>query len=232
LRNIDALLGDRELMVATVGLLLAHNLPIVSTLTAPIALLGTWLHELCHAVMALLLGGSVRRISIYGDGSGLAETIIPDRRLARAMVAGAGYPGAAAIGALLLAARHTTFAGQTGLYTLGGAAALTALLWVRNLFGFVALSTLAGMLAAAGRWLTPASAHLAFTVVALSVSLHAFGSIGALFGSEQRAGGRPIASDATALSRLLWIPALAWSSAWAAWSLWVTWLALMSPFRA
>jgi len=59
----------------------------------PFKLLTTWIHECGHAIVTVLLGGSVRSIVIETDTSGVTQSVIPASRIAQGMVASAGYLG-------------------------------------------------------------------------------------------------------------------------------------------
>ena len=48
----------------------------------PFTLFTTWVHECGHAVMAVLLGGSVSSITIQPDTSGLTRSLMPAGRIA------------------------------------------------------------------------------------------------------------------------------------------------------
>jgi len=70
----------------------------------PFTLFTTWIHECGHAVMAVLVGGSVTSITIQPDTSGLTRSLVPASRLAQGLVASAGYLSASIVGCLLMAA--------------------------------------------------------------------------------------------------------------------------------
>ncbi|PJE03751.1 MAG: peptidase M50 [Leptospira sp.] len=59
-------------------------------------------HEICHAIAALLTGGEVRNITIHGNQSGQTVAIPSSIRGSFLFVVSAGYLGTALIGAVLL----------------------------------------------------------------------------------------------------------------------------------
>lgn len=59
-------------------------------------------HEICHAIAALLTGGEVRNITIHGNQSGQTVAIPSAVRGSFLFVVSAGYLGTALIGAVLL----------------------------------------------------------------------------------------------------------------------------------
>jgi hypothetical protein len=204
---------EAPLIAAALVLSLALNWRWLRWPLYPLQLLATWAHECAHGVAALLVGGRVERLQIFADGSGLATTRVPATRLRAAWVASAGYPGTALLGAGLLAVRHLGAPGQV-LAGLGGFVVLSALLWVRNVFGFLALGGLGGGLVAAGVYLPLAQARLALALVGAAVGLNALTSLGHLFGRQGLVGGQPRPSDARLVAAALWLPSWIWASLW------------------
>src|SRR5439155_1663988 len=103
----------------------------------PFKLFTTWVHECGHATMTVLLGGSVRSITIDTDTSGLTRSLMPSGRIARGLVASSGYLGASIVGCLLLAATRVEKWARPILCVVGTFMLLTLVIWMRNVFGFV-----------------------------------------------------------------------------------------------
>ncbi len=180
----------------------------------PFALFGTWVHETCHALAALAVGGSVDHIEVFPDTSGLAWTTTSGR-FERAVVASSGYMGTALGGALLLIFRRRKLAGRIGLGLLGTLMLLSVLFWVRNLFGLVAIGLIGAALLGAGLRLPTAAASTLYTFLAAATSLDSITSIKSLFGSVHIVNGQSTGStDARALGDLLLIPWWIWASLW------------------
>ena len=72
--------------------------PWAQFLLYPFKLFTTWVHECGHALMTVLVGGRVTSITIEPDTSGLTQSLVPAGRVARGLVASAGYLGAAVVG--------------------------------------------------------------------------------------------------------------------------------------
>lgn len=116
----------------------------------PVTLLVTFLHELGHALGALLTGGAVDGMQINADGSGYTIT----RGGNQGVVLMGGYLGSALLGNLLfrIGARHRQIT-QQALLVLAGLMLLAGLVWFESfastgllwgfglLLGFVALKT-------------------------------------------------------------------------------------------
>ena len=203
------------LLLSVAALVVLLNVPFGSYVLYPFALFSTWIHELCHGLAALAIGGEVERLQIFADTSGLALTRSPRGRLSTAVVASAGYLGTSAVGALLLAQRHRKSAGRLGVPLLGAAMLASALVWVRNPFGFAVVVLLGVALIALGRALKRETASWLFTFLAATICLNAIGSIRTLFGSELVVDGRRVgSSDAHTVAEALFLPAWFWASCW------------------
>jgi len=194
-------------------LLVLLNVPYGNYVLYPFALFGTWVHELCHGLAALAVGGSVSQIEIFPDTSGLAWTS-PGGRLQRAVVASAGYTGTAVGGGLLLLFRRRALAGRLGLVLLGTVMTLSALVWVRNIFGTPAILAMGAALIVAGWKLPDELSGWLYTFLATVTSLDAVTSIQNLFGSTHLVNGSPSSTDARTVGELLLIPWFAWASGW------------------
>lgn len=206
---------ERKLVLALLGLLVLMNVPFGNLVLYPFTLFSTWIHESCHALAALAVGGDVGKLQVFRDGSGLAWTAVPDGRIPRAIVASAGYTGTALAGAAMLAARRSRRAGRAGTTGLGVAVGLTVLLWVRNPFGIASLGLIAAALVLSGLRLPERSSSQLFAFLAATCCLNSFTSIRILFGSNLQVAGRATTgSDARSMAELLWLPAWFWAGLW------------------
>lgn len=113
------------LLVALALSAVAAFLPFGHFLLYPFALFETFVHETCHALAAMLTGGSVLGMNVNWDTSGLTRTMGGSRFL----TSSAGYLGTTIVGAaLLLLARRTKRAPAT-LLVLGGLTLVATLLF-------------------------------------------------------------------------------------------------------
>lgn len=220
---------ESRLLVAVAVIVASLNVPILRWPLYPFRLLETWAHELSHGLMALVVGGRILKLQIFRDGSGLATTAFPSSKWRAGMVYSAGYTGAALIGAILLALRHAGSPGRV-LSILGGAMALSILLWVRNFFGVVALGLLSVSLMAAGAELQAAWARFLLALLGATVSLNALTAIRQLYGrTGGTVGGQPMPSDAQQVARRVGMPAAFWATGWLLLSLLLVKMALEHP---
>jgi hypothetical protein len=205
---------EGRLLLAAALLVVLMNVPYGRYVLYPFTIFSTWIHEMCHGLAAIALGGSIEHLSVFSDGSGLAYTIRPTGRIPTAIVASAGYVGTAVIGAGMLLVRNRRLAGAVGLGLLGAAMLLSTLLWVRNGFGIIATPILGAALLAATRAPAEWSGRL-YTFLAVTCCLNAITSIRVLFGSNLVVAGKPAgSSDAQTVAEALFLPAPVWAASW------------------
>jgi hypothetical protein len=184
----------------------------------PFRLFTTWVHECCHALTALLVGGQVSRIILSRDTSGLTHYRIPKSRWRQALVASAGYPGACLVGCALY--RLSFFPARDVLRLelgLGALVLLSGIFWFRGLFGSIAVLTLGSSLLALGWFGTQPYAKTLFAFLAIQTGMSAVMDIRALF--DLNPGTR---SDASTLQATLFLPAWFWATSWLLMSLVMT----------
>jgi hypothetical protein len=199
--------GEALWIAAAVSLVLSLT-PWAGILLYPFKLFTTWVHECGHALATVLVGGRVQAITIAPDTSGLTLGLVPAGTLARGLVASAGYLGAALVGCVLMAAARVERWAHAILLTAGGCLLLSALFWVRNLFGFVVVLAWGAALVALGRRGASDGARFVLGLLAVQVALNAVFDIRVLF----LVRGGP--SDAETMSRLFLLPASLWATAW------------------
>ncbi|MET0555587.1 MAG: M50 family metallopeptidase [Vicinamibacteria bacterium] len=190
--------------------LAASLTPWAPLLLYPFKLFTTWVHECGHAVATVLVGGHVQAITIAPDTSGLTLGLVPASRVARGVVASAGYLGAALVGCVLMAATRVPRRARAILLGLGACLLVSLALWMRNPFGFVVVLAWGAALLALGRHAASGVAHFVLGLLAVQVALNAVFDIRVLFLVE----GGP--SDAQTMARLFLLPAWLWAGAWMA----------------
>lgn len=174
----------------------------------PFKLFTTWVHESSHAVMTVLVGGRVASITIEPDTSGLTRSLLPASRIARGLVASAGYLGASVVGCLLMAATRIQKWAHVILLSIGVCMLLTIALWMRNPFGVIVVFAWAVALIALARKGVANALRFVLSLLAIQVALNAVYDIRVLFliGRAQ--------SDAAAMEQLFLLPSWLWASAW------------------
>jgi Peptidase M50B-like len=178
----------------------------------PFTLFTTWVHECGHAVMTMLVGGSVASITIQPDTSGLTQSLVPAGRIVQGLVASAGYLAASLVGCLLMAATRVPKRARPILTGIGAFMLFTLVFWMRNLFGALVVVAWAAALLALARKDTGRAPRFVLGVLAVQVALNAVYNIRVLFLVHGP-------SDAQTMARLFLLPAWLWAAAWMALSI-------------
>jgi hypothetical protein len=156
-RTVDRM-GLTWLIVAAIATIVLWQVPAGNYILYPFTILATWFHEMGHGLMALLLGGQFRKLEIFGNGSGVATyamslSLAP---IGPALVAFSGPMGPPIAGAALILASRSFKTATLSLKILGGFLLVSTIIWVRSLFGIVAIPLLGliilGIALKAPRW--------------------------------------------------------------------------------
>lgn len=196
------------LLIATGLVVIAWFVPGLAVLTIPINYLGTHTHELSHAFAALATGAQGIVVHVYADGSGVTNVAGGNPVL----VSSAGYLGATAIGAAVIAASSKERSARRALGFLAGALALGSLLWLRG--DGVGLLTALGWLAVLGglaNWGRGVGVVLAAQFVGLQLCVASALSLMTLLNVTALASRE---SDAQNMANLTGVPGLFWALAW------------------
>ncbi len=137
-------MGLTWLIAAAIATILLWQLPGGDYILYPFTILATWFHEMSHGLMALVLGGQFRKLEIFGNGSGVATYAMSLSLgpIGPALVAAAGPMGPPIAGAALILASRSFKAASLSLKILGAFLLVSTLIWVRSLFGLVAIPLL------------------------------------------------------------------------------------------
>jgi hypothetical protein len=208
--------------VAIAVSLIASLTPWGPTLLYPFKLFTTWVHESSHALMTILVGGRVTAVTIDPDTSGLTHGLVPASRMARGLVASAGYLGAALVGCLLMAATRVERRARTILYGIGAFMLVTVVVWMRNLFGVIVVLLWGLVLVTMARRRMANALRFLLSLLAVQVALNSVYDIRVLFLVDGP-------SDAATMARLFLLPAWFWAATWMltsvamlGWTLWRT----------
>jgi Peptidase M50B-like len=188
---------DRNLIIACVVLVLLMNISTGRYVLYPFMIFSTWVHEMCHGIAAIMMGGYISKLEIFKDGGGFAITAVGDVNWRIGFISSAGYPGTSITGCLLLLYRRTTLGPTIGTIALGLALLLSCALYVRNWFGFFMLSG-EGIFLLLSAWLLPAAwLDNLYNFLAATCCLNGVDSIQDLFASSQGyVNGELVQSDA------------------------------------
>lgn len=195
----------------------------------PFSLFGTWAHEMGHGIGGLITGNSFLELELYRSLGGQALIGGADG-WSQVVVSSLGLIGPALLGAAVMIAGSRE---RTAPYVLGALAVivtLSALIWIRNLFGFFAMLAIAAVLAVAARFATSTIRIVLAQLLAIQLALSAWSSRDYLFIKGFERNGFQ-ASDTQRIAEELFLPYWFWggllgglSIVIIGWAFWVAWL--------
>lgn len=200
----------------------------------PFALLGTWVHEMGHGLVAIMAGGSFNRLLIYQNLGGTAYSSGVGT-LGRAFVAAGGLLGPAIAGGIIiiLGSREST-----ARWVLAGLAiilALSLVLFVRNAFGWFALGLIAALLGPLAIYGPEIAKVFVAQLIGIQFCMASWGTLDYMFTKNFQRDGQIIDSDTQEIAEVLLLPYWFWgglialtSFAIMASSFYVAWI---RPFR-
>jgi hypothetical protein len=210
-RRVRLLLGITAFLAA---LWLLWPTPVIF----PLKIFVVLLHEISHAIAAMATGGAVQRITLNMNQGG-ATWVLGGNAF---IILSAGYLGSLLWGLLLIEfAGARTKRARWALGVLGAFVALVAVLYVRNLFGFVFTATFGAALIVAARYLRARAVAHVLLVLGITSALYA------LLDIRSDIISRPhVQSDAAMLQDLTGVPTVAWGFLWIGLALVACWIAL------
>lgn len=176
----------------------------------------TMVHEFGHAVVTLIVSGTVKNIELNPDHSGLTRSLVATR-WETVLVALAGYISASLF-AWLLFRLYSRGKQTAGLMLIVAIAAVSLILFVRNsygvgwLIGFIALSAV--ILLFGGRTV---GKYYFLLIAFLSLEESVTGSLTILIAAYLNPAQ---AGDASVLQSATGVPAIVWSAIFTLFSLW------------
>lgn len=200
------------LIAAAIATVILWQIPIGHYILYPFSILATWFHEMGHGLTALLLGGNFRQLLIYANGSGVAQHSGPLflGPIGQALVAAGGPMGPPIAGAGFILASRRFRTARYGLVLLGSLLILSALIWVRSLFGFVAIPVLGLVILAialrAPQWMQ----GFAIQFLGVQACLSTFYQLDYLFTRQANIAGQILPSDSSQIAQNLLLPYWFW----------------------
>lgn len=191
---------------AVLGVLFWNTWPLY-----PFKLLVVLMHESSHALATLLVGGSVDVIRISPDQGGVTLSRIVPTIFNQIVVSSAGYVGSTVSGCVLLWIAARSKEGRWPLIALAGWCALVTVLYVRDGFTLVFVGGCAlglGLLARFGPSLLRRGALVFLASFSICYALYDIRDD--LLHLSSWSGG----TDADALARVTYIPAIVWGVGW------------------
>lgn len=222
-----ALRRDQSTLLAATAVSVAvWVIPIVRPLMLPLIYLNTHIHELCHAVTALVTGGHVSYIAVHADGSG----VTPVSGGSLLLTASAGYVGSALVGGLMIAFSRTPKQATNMVWLAFGFIVASMLLFVRGdmigilsgLFWILALAMMA-------KKLTGPNIVFAAQFIGMQLALTSLQSFLVLL---KLTSATEVHSDAEILYRVTGIPSFAWALGWSIFGLALVGVSLHSAWKS
>ena len=177
----------------------------------PFKLLVVLMHESGHAAATLLVGGSVERIQISPDEGGVTFSRYVPSLLRAIVISSAGYVGSTVSGCVLLWTAARSKEGRWPLIALAAWCALVTVLYVRDGFTLIFVGGCAlalGLLARFGPALLRRGVLVFLAAFSCCYALYDIRDD--LLHLSSGSGG----TDADALARATFIPAIVWGVAW------------------
>ncbi|EAR24213.1 putative integral membrane protein [marine actinobacterium PHSC20C1] len=167
----------------------------------------TLVHELGHAIGAILTGRFVHGMKIRMNHSG--EAVSSGRgKLGSAISGSLGYPAPAIVGAIQL---WCVTQGYTAIALfVGGAILVFTLLVIRNLFGFLVVAVSAAASAALWLWATPEQQSYVLLVIAIALLVGSVRGLATVVSVHTRRRDQLSTSDAYLLFKRTGIPSVVW----------------------
>jgi hypothetical protein len=211
-RHDGQALAAKALLVALAATVLLYVIPYGHLIGYPLVLVSTIAHEMGHGIAGVLVGARFDSFMVHADASGVAHVVGYDGRWARAFVSAGGLcgPAVAAAGAFF-AARRAPLARVVMI--VAGAFLAFSLLWVvRNLFGWIAVGTLAAVVLGIGVKARAETAQAALVFLAVQLALSVFSRGDYLFVEWANTGSGLLPSDVSNMSTALFLPYWFWGA--------------------
>lgn len=180
----------------------------------PFTILATWFHEMGHGLSALMIGGRFDQLLLFPSGSGVAvySGRLWGGDLGRALVAGGGPIGPPLVGAFFIAAGRYPRTARTSLILLALILGASVLLWIRTLFGMIAVSALGAATLLTALKASPGGCALAIQLLGVQACISVFLQVDYLFTRHAVIGGRPMLSDTGQIADSLFFPYWFWGA--------------------
>ena len=201
--------GRGLLLLAALVTIIAWQVPFGQLIVYPFTMLATYAHEMGHGLTALVVGAEFHSLVMHADGSGLAQWSGNVGRIGRGLIAAGGLVGPSIAGAVILASSKRPRRAPLLLVLLGAFMGISALLFVRNLFGFAFVGVFAASAIAIWRFV-PSFAPFFVQLVGVQLCLSVFRDLDYMFSGEAIVGGVRRISDSGAIAEALFLPYWFW----------------------
>lgn len=220
------------LLAAIAATILLWQVPYGNYILYPFTILATWFHEMGHGLTALLLGGQFQQLQIFPSGSGVAthSGSLFLGGIGRALVAMGGPMGPPIAGSVFILASRRSQTARAALLFLGALLIVSAVIWVRTLFGLVMIPLMGlGVLAIAKvtpRWFQ----SFAIQFLGIQACISTYHQLNYLFTYQAVIGGQSMLSDSAQVAQSLLLPYWFWGALMAIASALLLWKSLAAVY--
>lgn len=200
------------LLLAIAASLAVIWVPLLGVLAWPLLLGSTLAHELGHGLAAMALGGQFETLSLFADGSGVAEYRGAFTPSEVALIALAGLIGPPFTAMLMLFAGRHRRASHVALGAMGVGLAVAGLLWSGNSLTLVFCLVLAFGLLLVAIIGSPAVSQVVCVFVAVELTLATFTRADYLFTDSAQTGSGMLLSDVGQIADAWWLPYWIWGA--------------------
>lgn len=200
---------QRALVLSAILTLALYVVPHADIVALPLLWLSTLAHELGHGLTALALGGDFERLVLHPNGSGVAWTSVRGD-LRSALVAMGGLLGPAVAASLCFLFARTAGMARWSLGVVSFLLLLTAVIWVRGIFGFVFVLALAVVLGTIVFRLGQDAARIAVVFLGVQLSLSVFSRSDYLFTAVAQMPDGVLPSDTALIAEAMGLPYWFW----------------------
>lgn len=178
----------------------------------PFTILGTWFHEMSHGIAAMILGANFERLELNSDGSGLAVysggVILGG--IGKAIVAAAGPLGPAIFGSIMIISSSKTKYTRFFLFFLLFLLVISALFWIRTIFGLIFALVFVLVLSAFLKKGSQNSLKLLLQFLGVQAIMSVYLSVDYLFSKGGSIGVENYYSDTQVMQNELFLPYWFW----------------------
>ncbi len=200
--------------IALLTIVLWHFIPFGRIALYPFIILGTWFHEMGHGMAALILGADFHHLQIFPNGSGVAyysgDLFLGD--IGRAIVAGAGPIAPSIIGFIFISVSKNWKKARMFIFIFSIILAVCAVIWVRSLFGLIAIIGFAVFFFISAIYGKPGLNKFLCQFIGIQAFMSLYLSIDYLFSSSGTTDAGTYYSDTFVMQQALFLPYWAWAS--------------------
>lgn len=200
------------LLGSVVVTLLLYAVPYGNLVAYPLMLPSTLAHEAGHGVTAMLVGGRFHELTVWADGSGVAQWSAEPSRLRLAAVAAGGLVGPALVAAVGFYLGRRPHRARKTLGTVAVVLAIALILLVRGLFAWLFVAFVAGLCALVARRADAKVARLVLIFLSVQLALSVFSRADYLFTPIAATASGNMPSDTALIAQALWLPYWVWGT--------------------